>query len=468
MTTERVGILPYVAGTVAPGALRWRALLAAAAGAGIALRVWVLDSPIGGLDADEAVWGLMARHTLEGELSTFFWGQAYGGTQETFLTAGLFALVGSGTVAVRIVPIALAAVAALLVWRIGRRTVGEPAAALAAALFWVWPSYLVWKSTRAHGFYGAALVLALVVVLLALRLRERPSRRDAAALGLAAGLGWWATPQTAFLAAPAIAWLLWRRPAFAREAPLALGAALVGAAPWLAWSVRHGWATLEPPFGGDTGGYLDHLRTFFAATFPTLLGLRAPFTLDWLPGELAGRALELAAVVLLVLAVRRRRLEPLVVLAVAYPLVAALSPFGSLNEEPRYLVLLAPVVALLVAALAAPRWWTATGAVALALVSSIAGLRSMSSIEPPVPPVGGLRVPADLDPVLRALDDAGETRVRAHYAIAYRITFESGERIVAASTTQVRHEPYQRIVADDPSPAFVGVRDADWLVRVRR
>jgi hypothetical protein len=446
---------------------RWTALLATGAAAGVALRAWVLASPIGGLDADEAVWGLMARHVHDGELPTFFWGQAYGGTQETFLTAAIFAIAGSGTIALRAVPMLLTAVAALLVWRIGRRTVGEPAAAVAAVLFWVWPSYLVWKSTRAHGFYGAALVLALVVVLLALRLRDRRSIPDAVALGVAVGLGWWATPQTAFVTAPAVAWLLWRRPAFARELPLVLASGAIGAAPWLVWSARHSWATLEAPFEGG-GSYFEHLRTFLYANVPTLLGVRAPFTLEWLPGELVGRGLQLAAIALLVLAIRRRPLEPLVVVAAAYPFLAAFSPSAGLNEEPRYLVLLAPVAALLLATLVARRWWTSAAVLVVALASSVAGLASMASIEPPVPPVGGLRVPADLSPVLRAIDDAGETRVRAHYAIAYRITFESDEQIIAASTGQSRYAPYQRAVDADPSPALVEVRAGEWVVHVDR
>src|SRR5687767_7832504 len=51
-------------------------VLAVAIVAGLALRIWVLTTPLGTLDADEAVWGLMARHALDGELSTFYWGQS--------------------------------------------------------------------------------------------------------------------------------------------------------------------------------------------------------------------------------------------------------------------------------------------------------------------------------------------------------------------------------------------------------
>lgn len=425
----------------------------------VALRAWVLSSPIGALDADEAVWGLMARHMLDGELGVFFWDQTYGGTQETLLTAPIFAVAGSGTLALRVVPMALFVVAAVLVWRIGRRTVGEPAATTAAVLFSVWPSYLVWKSTRAHGFYGAVLVLGLVVVLLALRLRERDSRRDLAALGLALGLGWWATPQTAFVAVPALAWLVWRRPGVVRGAWLVLPSALAGAAPWLVWNIRHGGASLRAPFTGGEDTYFDHLRTFFYATLPSALGLRAPFSLEWLTGRAAGRLLEALAIAAFCwLALRRRgRREALLVVAAGYPLLAALSPFGYLNEEPRYLVLLVPILALLAGELAARNEPTRWAALAAAVGLSIAGLASMAGLEPPVPPVGGQRVAADLGPALRTLESAGADRVLAHYSIAYRISFESRERIIATSTSQTRYAPHDRLVRGSPRPARVFV-----------
>ena len=65
--------------------LVWSGLLAAVCGAGILLRVWVYRSTLGIPDSDEAVVGLMARHILHGQITTFFWGQAYGGSQEALL-----------------------------------------------------------------------------------------------------------------------------------------------------------------------------------------------------------------------------------------------------------------------------------------------------------------------------------------------------------------------------------------------
>jgi len=47
----------------------------------------------------------MARHVLHGEPTTFYWGQSYGGTQETLVTAALFWMFGAGTLVLKTVPI---------------------------------------------------------------------------------------------------------------------------------------------------------------------------------------------------------------------------------------------------------------------------------------------------------------------------------------------------------------------------
>lgn len=104
---------------------------------GLFIRYWILLSPFGEADADEAVIGLMARHFLEGEISAFFWGQYYGGTLEQFLVAGVFALFGSSVLGLKLVSVLLAGAASLLTWRVGRRIVSEGSARTAALIFWV-------------------------------------------------------------------------------------------------------------------------------------------------------------------------------------------------------------------------------------------------------------------------------------------------------------------------------------------
>src|SRR5690242_19901161 len=121
-----------------------RILVAVGIVAGTVERVVVWRSHLGALVSDEAVWGLMSRHIADGDLTAFMWGQAYGGTLEALLTAPLLAAFPGSVVALRAVPTALTALAAVLVWRVGLRTIDKQAATVAGVLFWVWPSYSIW------------------------------------------------------------------------------------------------------------------------------------------------------------------------------------------------------------------------------------------------------------------------------------------------------------------------------------
>src|SRR5919204_2024735 len=97
--------------------------LAIALAAGLALRLAILASPLGEIDGDEAVVGLMARHiAFLGERPVFYWGQPYLGSLEAFSAAPLFRVFDSSSLALKLVPtaysLAFAAVSALLARRL--------------------------------------------------------------------------------------------------------------------------------------------------------------------------------------------------------------------------------------------------------------------------------------------------------------------------------------------------------------
>jgi hypothetical protein len=373
-----------------------------------------------------------------------------------------------------VIPVLLTAAAAILVWRVGRRTIGEPAATVAGAIFWVWPAYLVWKSTRAHGFYGSGLVLGLLILLLVLRLAERRSARDTAFLGLTIGIAAWQTPQIVPIVLPALAWLTFRRRSVWRDVWVALPLVLVGALPSLLSNVRHDWWSLRID-SGDTP-YVPRLRGFFSATMPMTLGLRVPFTSEWLVGTGLSAVLYAGLIAALgVLAWRRRSSNVLLLVAVvsAYPFLYALSPSTWITDEPRYVVMAFPAVVLLLASpLVTPlRAW---GGVLVALA-----LSTIILLKIPGPEydrrADGQFVPRELGLLVSELDRREIDSVFGDYWVAYPLLFRTEERIVAAEAdlatlavrdgrvvpkvpkraSDIRWRPYDDHVRGAPEPGWV-------------
>src|SRR4029077_2070869 len=81
--------------------------LAVALALGLGFRLAVINSPLGEIDGDEAVVGLMARHiAFLGERPVFYWGQPYLGSLEAFSAAPLFRVFDSSTLLLKLVPTA--------------------------------------------------------------------------------------------------------------------------------------------------------------------------------------------------------------------------------------------------------------------------------------------------------------------------------------------------------------------------
>ncbi|CAN5762622.1 hypothetical protein BH23ACT1_BH23ACT1_09930 [soil metagenome] len=421
---------------------------------GVGIRAWILASPLGEVDSDEAVVGLMALGVLDGEIPTFFWDSNYGGTLDQLITAGVFAVVGASVLALKAVQVVLAGAACVLTWRVGRRIVGEGAARTAALLFWVAPAAYLLFSTKSRGWHWLGVCLTLGIVLMVLRLIERPRVGGAAVLGLLLGLSFWTSPALGFVALPAVVYGVARNPRVMRVGWAVVPAFLVGAAPWIRFNLVNDFASLEQPPQPVDSTYLSRLAGFFTDGLPMALGLKVPYSGEWLGGPVGVAVFVAALIGFGVLLVRcRRRLGLLLVLAGAYPLLFAVPASSFYVGEPRYVLFLAPVLALLVThrlTTTAARGAVLAGAAVLSVIS-LASLMSWSADHP-----GNYDLASgDLDPVLSILERRGVNAAWGDYWTAYRITFETNEEVIAASVDRVRHPPYQAEVAQRSAPAFV-------------
>ena len=451
---------------------------------GLFLRLWILGrAPV---NADQAVVGLMAREILHGHFFAFYWGQSYGGG-EPYVVAAVFALFGQTRLALGLAPILLDAVAALLVWRIGRRLFDRWVGVLAALLFWLWPEVYLYLSTVEYGFRFLALVSGLAVLLFALRLADAPRShlRDWVGLGFFLGLGWWCTPEIVYYAVPALLWVGWRA-IRTRTWPrwtgvlLFVTAAAFGALPWLAANVGHGFPSLAAESHPHFGAWAGRVGVFFQHVLPLVLGLQLRGTGAWLGGSVVG----LTAYLLLGLAVLfwtvrlaiSRRALPLVFFVALFPLAYTYAPYSAFWNDGRYALFLAPVVALLAASglrellRRSPRLLRAAPSLGVAAALALTVAAAVQLV-PYMPVVGsqGSRATwkswaADPDgwvgPPAAALERAHVKGAYAGYWVAYPLTFKTHGAVVAADPGVDRYPPYLAAAENSPRQAWVFVRPA--------
>jgi dolichyl-phosphate-mannose-protein mannosyltransferase len=200
-----------------------RLLLAVALLVGVLARALLVVRSNALIDGDEAMVGIQAEHILRGEFPTYFYGQVYMGSLETYLIAGFFRLFGPSSWAMRAVPVLLSLLLVYLTWRLARALLPRNArsrpllAGLAALFAAVPPLYDAVTELRTWGgqieVYIISLALLLATVELARRLRVGAGAfeltRRWAIWGLLVGAGIWVNPLIVYPVIASVLWLAW-------------------------------------------------------------------------------------------------------------------------------------------------------------------------------------------------------------------------------------------------------------------
>ncbi len=464
---------------------RWELPLAVAVGVLVRVPFWAeaLRTPV---DGDTAIIGLMARHPFR---SPAMWGQPYGSPVEAWIAAPLLAVLGPDTAALRFAYFLLGLALIPAAYALARAL--DARAALPAAILMACPSpYLLLLAALPPPMYPAALVLAAAVLVLAFRLGARLAggaapRGGLAGWGALAGLALWTHLMTASAVA-AGAWWLYRgaRDGHARRR-LVLGPAVIAlaaaSAPWWGHALADPQAFEMVSVSGRRAGFVEHLASVVPRLHEPvggLLGTHVPLVADApehaveAPAIASGLAVFVYGVALVLAGRRAWRAARsgdegatrarLLLIAAALALVAFPFPLRASAGSIRFLTpAYLPIVVLVTWAAAAAggrrRAWTVVLVLAAAHAATSARLLAAWR--------GADRAAApfllvDLGP-LRALMEAHSVRhAYASYGPAYRLTFESGERIVAS-------QPWNERFLHYPLPYLDEVRfakDVGWVL----
>jgi hypothetical protein len=510
--TRSLGVSPVQGQGRAPCASRSRPttsgrawlVLGAILALGIALRVWILSGPLGEVEADESVVGLMALHIQAGEFPAFYWGQPYLGSLEAYLVAAAFALAGPSNLVLKAVPGLAYLAFVLLVFLGARGDFGDRVALLSALYLALPPSFLAFWSLKARGGYVELLAIGQALIFLA-PWAARPGRRLALKFGLAAfiaGLLLWTHVMGLVYVLPVGAYLLLRLGRRLLGAPLLAGLAggLLGLAPALIYNLRHGWETFASLSGGGSSqqAFQDNLVALAQIGLPVMVGLgqatsspllfaqdwpKRPGSWPWVPPLL----LTLLIVALIPslpsgLAPVRRTGERQttaffgIAVLVLTPILASLGRFGELVAEPRYALPLYSSVPLFVAALTrrlgrdrrvgATRWVAlsrARHAWRLLLGCGVLAINAYSLLTADprlnLPTTAGASTQATRAELLGYLEAHALHEMYTDYWLAYPLMFESREGVLASVSSggYNRFAPYAYFVSITERPAFVFV-----------
>jgi 4-amino-4-deoxy-L-arabinose transferase-like glycosyltransferase len=422
----------------------------------VRLPFWIeaLRTPV---DGDTAIVGLMARHPGVG---TTLWGQPYGSPLDSWIAIPFVAIWGTATEALRLPSFLLGLLLVPVAYGLAR-ALHSGAALPAAVLVACPPPYLLLLAALPPPFYATTLLLCGLLLLLAARAGRRLDERAAPGgtlflLGLVGGLALWTHLMSASAVAASGAWLLLKSRGRRRVLLLAVVPLLAASAPLWSRVLADAQATRIVRVADREESTLLHLARVVPHLHEPLggvLGTHVPVVADSEDSVLHGSGWRAALLVflygiLLILAGRAaHRGEPAVLffLAAGLALLAFPLPVRAAPHTIRFLTPLYLPVAALVAWAPSPRgtsrrpWVAVLALAALHLVGGMQLLEAWRTLDRAEAPFSLV----DLRPVRRALEAHGVRHAYASYGPAFRLTWESGERIVASPpwNERFRHWP---------------------------
>lgn len=396
------------------------------------------------IDSDEAITGLMARHILQGiRRPIFYYGQDYLGSLEAWLSAGMFKVFGSSIVTIKLVPLLLGILfigsCGLLAGTLFGKREGLVALGLAA-----WPSaFLVMYQTKAWmGHMEMAIFGNLSLMIAHQLIANKHLTWRWGFFGFVCGFGFWISPlMVAYIITAALLLLIYGA-LNTRKAVLAVPAAILGAAPFIAYNVRHPWVSLGVGGWANLSDISSHASNLLAVGLPILLGARANRSLtDLWPGATVVAYVLLA--VCLALAFIQCRLESRAragcltgaLLATIAALFFIFTRYGFWALEPRYLVPIASSV-IVIQSIAITTLWRRAQVLGAILIAAILLLNLTSNVlVRPMdarPVIAGIPVEMSNDRLIQVLKQADISYAKANYWIAYRLIFETNETIICS------------------------------------
>lgn len=465
----------------------------------LVIRLYLLEYPLGTLDSDEAIEGLMAKHILtQGERPILYYELPYMGSLKAHLAAVVFYLFGVSVRGLKILSVLFFLVFLFLMFIFTRKITDAKTALLTALLLAISPGFLALRSIYAGATYmellafGAALLVILTRILYPKDTRTPHSLRWYGLAGFLTGIGFWTNPQIiSYVLTFIFFWFLKDKLFILRKSfTVFLIFTLVGIFPLLLWNVQNQWDTYTFLTGEEKSSWESqwlqfptHFHDFLTQAFPILVGTHTQYAMTTIAGDFAYLVLGVYALSLgytlwrydrslsflpffgspgnrgdkvTPLAERNREhLEiPLVLTLVTVGLFCS-SSFGVLSRVPRYLLPLYSTLPIFLA-LFLLRIKRVSPVLFIFLLTSVLGVNLLGIFHIHKNSAVDGR---GLQTFLTILKDRHIRFIDTDYWIAYTLTFASNEEVICSPNlgpfTEDKYPAYTQQVLNARDRAYV-------------
>ena len=180
--------------------------------AGVIIRWLLFDTPAAVINADEAYTRLETFEILRGQFPVALGGTVYTFPVEAYLyTPFTYLFNGANVVPLKLLSTLSWVGAAVTLFFVGRRLLGERAGLIAASLCWITPGSLMVLSITAYPAYASGMFVVSLAFLTATVVLDRPepSRRLLVTFGVLAGFAFWLHPMFLTVMVPMTVVVLW-------------------------------------------------------------------------------------------------------------------------------------------------------------------------------------------------------------------------------------------------------------------
>lgn len=427
---------------------------------GLLLRLYYMIHPESIVSMDESTYALQAYRIFKGSNAVFFPNQAYTGTLSAYLASFLFNIFGISLVWVKFVPFVFSLGFMVTIYLLAKEVFANKYISLLSLLFISFssPFWINW-TTRAGTGYPEMMFFGNILLIITLKIVYKNLRPNREGLyfffwGVCAGLGYWIQPTIVYYLLPSLVFLFFWRPLFFLRPTFWLGILGfgIGSMPVIIWNIQNQNLTnrslFHKPFGVRKA-----MTEFFTVGLPIIFGVRKPFSVQdfFTPLALLIESIYIAAFGFLVYTKARllqnsklgkfatdlirgksliNYLEKTDILLLNFFFIFLVfslsSPFNQFVVEPRYISAVYTPLSVLLGYFAYQLYkWKKYIGVAIITALVVNSVYALYKV-----PAESFVTQYKTDELIGYLDNKGVTYVIGEFDFAYRLSFETRERII--------------------------------------